>query len=145
MTASNLAVQVQNAATLESKLKADRRNMALQRQVDSLKQSVQLSERALLASQVTHAKKLVFAQPHVCASTVSRCRSICWPVAGMSSEAYCWWTDGFAAVDHPSHSQLLHADCKKYVNCKAASPVKGMHPLPVVTDGQCRMVAFGFV
>ena len=47
-----LDVQMQNAATLESKLKADRRNAALQQQLGALKQDLQLSERALLSSQV---------------------------------------------------------------------------------------------
>lgn len=52
ITVRLLDVQMQNAATLESKLKADRRNAALQHQLGALKQDLQLSERALFSSQV---------------------------------------------------------------------------------------------
>ena len=46
------AVQWQHGATLESKLRADRRNAALQRQLDMSKQDTQLAARALLSCQV---------------------------------------------------------------------------------------------
>ena len=47
-------LQIQNETTLKSKLRADRRNMDLQRRHDSLKDDQQHTQRALAASQVLY-------------------------------------------------------------------------------------------